>query len=216
MSEKTIFHRFCPNQKCRKKIYYQTYDSWKAAKEKKTRCKSCAQPEFKLTKTVPPSGGFKRECPKNCGTILYYDTVGEFNSAIKDNRCCRNCYLKTLKNCKPETRRKLREAMLKRVEDLGGFPNFNPTACTIFDEINKEMNWNGIHALNGGEFKVCGYSVDFYEPSKNIVIEYFEKAHKNSIEKDSFRQNEIIKELNCKFYIIKEWEHSSWKDVLFG
>lgn len=115
---------------------------------------------------------------------------------------------------RPEVKKKLRETFQRKVVELGGFPNYNPIACKIFDDINKEMDWNGIHAMNGGEFKICGYWVDYYEPNLNIVIEYYENFHKNSIVRDEFRQSEIVKELNCKFYILKEWESLTWKEIL--
>lgn len=95
-------------------------------------------------------------------------------------------------------------------------PGFNNNACSLFDEINKTMNWNGIHALNGGEFSVCGYWLDYYEPTLNIVIEYNENHHKtrHKLLKDKQRQDKIVNELNCTFYNINEWENKSWKDVI--
>ena len=48
-----------------------------------------------------------------------------------------------------------------------------------------------------------GYYVDGYDENKNVWIEYDEKAHFNDLgqlhKKDIKRQQEIIKELNCKF-----------------
>jgi len=37
-----------------------------------------------------------------------------------------------------------------------------------------------------------------------VVIEYYEKAHKNNINKDERRKQEIINFLNCEFIEIKE------------
>lgn len=115
---------------------------------------------------------------------------------------------------RPEVRRKMRETMLRKVEEMGGFPNFNPKACEIFNEINRMMGWEGIHAMNGGEYKFIGYAVDFYEPNLNIVIEYYEKFHKSTVDRDLYRQIEIINELNCKFFIIKEWENIHWSEII--
>lgn len=98
--------------------------------------------------------------------------------------------------------------------------NYNRKACDLFDEINKEMGWNGIHALNSvkGEYhiKELGYNLDFYEPTLNIVIEYYELWHNKTrfLQRDILRQNRIESHLNCKFYIIKEREEHLWRETL--
>ena len=63
-----------------------------------------------------------------------------------------------------------------------------------------------MHAENGGEYyiKELGYWVDGYSPNKNIVIEYYEKYHKQQKERDRQRKEEIIKLLNCEFIEINE------------
>lgn len=87
-----------------------------------------------------------------------------------------------------------------------GKPRYNKAACMYFDKLNELMGWEGQHAEFGGEKQIGKYFVDFYEPNKNIVVEYDEPSHeKPSIkEKDIIRQNYIIKELNCKFYRYSE------------
>jgi len=89
-------------------------------------------------------------------------------------------------------------------------PNFNKNACKIFDEINKILKWNGVHAMNGGEkiIKINSnvYYIDYYEPSKNIAIEYDEKHHfKPSYDKnkDIIKESKIKNRLHCKFYRIR-------------
>jgi hypothetical protein len=103
-----------------------------------------------------------------------------------------------------ETRRKMRESALGRCT-----PGFNPRACKIIDEYGKQHGYNFQHALNGGEFRVVGYSVDGYDKEKNAVIEYYEKnRHKRrqQMEKDKQRKQNIINHLGCKFIELKEWE----------
>ena len=92
-------------------------------------------------------------------------------------------------------------------------PSYNKNACKIFDSINKELRWNGIHAETNkdGEYKVkmndyTQFYVDYYEPNYNVVIEYDERYHfkpcfNKKLEKR--RQNKITEFLNCKFYRIK-------------
>ena len=59
---------------------------------------------------------------------------------------------------------------------------------------------------NGGEFhiKEMGYWVDGYDSDKNVVVEYYEKAHKRTTERDARRKQEIVDHLGCEF--IEIWE----------
>jgi very-short-patch-repair endonuclease len=97
---------------------------------------------------------------------------------------------------------KIRDLQSRFGEKLG--PNYNSTACKLFENINKQFGFKGKHAENGGEVMIAGYWLDFYEPNINLVIEYDEISHKYKIEKDIKRQNEIISELDCKFIRISE------------
>ena len=86
------------------------------------------------------------------------------------------------------------------------YPNYNPYACEIIDEYGKKNGYNFQHAMNGGEFTFCGYWVDGYDKEKNVVIEYYEKAHNRDTMKkrDNMREKRIKNYLKCKFIIIKE------------
>ena len=70
-----------------------------------------------------------------------------------------------------EHKEKLREAKLKQVRDKFGGVYYNPRACTYFDELEKKKNWNGFYATKNHEYQIAGYSVDYYEPTLNLVIE---------------------------------------------
>ena len=56
--------------------------------------------------------------------------------------------------------------------------------------------------------KSPGYFVDYYEPQKNIVVEYDETFHYNADwslkERDIHRQEEIVNYLGCKFFRYNE------------
>jgi len=56
-----------------------------------------------------------------------------------------------------------------------------------------------------------GYFPDRYVKESNLIIEFYENWHNNNWSKqhDIIRQEELIKYLNCKFFIIKEKE---WKE----
>jgi hypothetical protein len=102
-----------------------------------------------------------------------------------------------------EHKRKLREARVKELQSkFNTVPNYNSNACRYFDRLSLEKGWNLTHALNGGEVTRCGYFLDAYDPSNNIVIEYDEKKHRGKRQKlrDEQKQSELIAELKCQFY----------------
>ena len=88
--------------------------------------------------------------------------------------------------------------------------NFSEKGCKYIDFLNEKNGWNLIHAKNGGEKQVCGYFLDGYDEKLNIAFEYDEPKHYADVfnnilcEKDIKRQEEIIKELGCKFYRYNE------------
>jgi hypothetical protein len=119
-----------------------------------------------------------------------------------------------------ETKRKQREGRLADIDSKYPFGwtalNYNVKACRLFDEINLELGWNGVHAEHVGEFRVCGYLLDYYEPNENVVIEFDEAYHNsdNQKHKDKLRQETIVNELKCRFYRIKDGEEDDWRNVV--
>ena len=108
-----------------------------------------------------------------------------------------------------KTRQQKRLTAIERTKEMGveGYwPNYNKTGCKMIDEYGKENGYNFQHAENGGEYHIeeLGYFVDGYDKDKNVVVEYYEKAHKYSKEKDDRRKKEIEDYLGCKFIIINE------------
>jgi len=83
-------------------------------------------------------------------------------------------------------------------------PRYNINSIPIIERFGNENNYNFQHAENGGEYyiKELGYFLDAYDVEKNIVLEIDESYHyKNNKlrKKDTIRQHEIEKILNCKF-----------------
>ena len=117
-----------------------------------------------------------------------------------------------------EAKQKIREKLLDRIQNLTGkiVPFYNPNACKLFEEINRELNWNGQHAENGGEVRVGGYFLDYYEPNLNIAIEYDEAHHRlpKQITRDIQKENYIKAKMNCKFYRIEASKEGEWKTIL--
>jgi hypothetical protein len=71
--------------------------------------------------------------------------------------------------------------------------------------MEMEFDWNGIfYGKNGIQYVLTefGYSLDYYEPIKNIVVEYDEPRHyvRNELrQKDVKRMDNIKSLLKCKF-----------------
>lgn len=135
--------------------------------------------------------------------------------------CKKGGYGKRGKKVSDNARKNLRIGQLNRLQQMHGqlFPNYNKNICRVFDEINQTLGWNGLHAENGGEhhLKILGYWLDYYEPTQNVVIEFYEKYHftrSGQLEKDEVRRKEITTELNCKFIILTEDNILNWKDLL--
>jgi hypothetical protein len=108
-----------------------------------------------------------------------------------------------------ETKLKISLSHRLKYSKSNNHPNYNRSACQLFEDINRKMGWNGQHAENGGEFfiKELGYWVDYYEPNFNIVIEFDEPNHKYRKEKDEIRQREITEYLKCKFIRINSTQN---------
>ena len=123
---------------------------------------------------------------------------------------------------------------LERLRKFGNIimPNFNPYACNLIETYGALNGYNFIHALspstevqvtdkvrrnlnNGtGECQVRITDddgniveerwVDGYDPIRNVVIEFYENAHRKQTEKDLRRQKTIQDFLRCEFIILEE------------
>lgn len=110
------------------------------------------------------------------------------------------------KKLSDETRQKMSLSAIKRIENGNGSinPNYNPAACKIIDDYGTKHGYNFQHAENGGEVQILRYWLDGYDKDKNVVIEYYEKKHKNTTEQDARRKQEIVDHLDCKFIELRE------------
>lgn len=216
------FKRNCP--KCNIQIEYTKIGNRNIAEKKKRLCKFCLWEKSRIYKTP---NILKRYCP-NCNKIIEYKGKTltrrriSYLRAEKEKRMCKNCTssiknpMKGIRRCGSENpnygkrwdsnqRKNARIREIKNFINRGYiFNNYNPKACEYFDKLNKENDWNLRHALNGGEINCIGYFLDAYDKEKNIVVEYDEFHHYDSLgnlkEKDILRMKEIINHLHCKFY----------------
>jgi hypothetical protein len=105
------------------------------------------------------------------------------------------------------SKEKMRIVASTRMVENKWQPSFNIKACNIIENYGKKYGYNFQHAMNGGEYYITrlGYWVDGYDIEKNVVIEYYETAHKYYIEKDEIRIQTIKNYLNCNVIILREW-----------
>jgi hypothetical protein len=118
-----------------------------------------------------------------CGKKRKYRHLQHYYRARDIYQRCQSCAKKEQIQSN-ETREK------RRLGKRTTFVSYNPIACQIFEEINKELGWSGKHAENGGEFQVLQFHLDYYEPIHKIIIEYDEPHHKKpkNRQRDGLRQ----------------------------
>jgi hypothetical protein len=113
-------------------------------------------------------------------------------------------------------RRIITRNLLKQKLGNGRIAAYSKKACYFVDELNKKFGWNLVHAENGGEYEIDGYSLDGYDTNKNIIFEYDEPHHYNfdgSLKKkDIQRQNDLIKSLNP----IEFWRYDEKRNLMYN
>ena len=204
----TGWTRNCPQ--CKKIIIYKCEKQLRVSILRNTKCKSCAKIGNSCRKGIPHSeetkkkiaytNSFRRHTPESIEKIRK-GNIGRVVSVETRNKLRKHNLGKKASDI---TKRKCVENYLRQKNLCGKFffPSFSERACEYFDWLNKWTGWNGLHALNGGEKRVLGYFLDYYEPTQNIAIEWDEKLHRQpkQKEKDIKRQNLIKEHLKCKFF----------------
>jgi hypothetical protein len=193
INKRRLYSRTCPE--CNKIIKYTTFKGMEKAESLKKVCMSCC-------KKGERNCNYKRKFSKET-----LKKMSENHADVsKENNPMFN------KKHSDSSRRLLRLKHIEWIEKNKNdgksiFPFFNKEACKIIDDYGKQNGYNFQHALNGGEWfiKELGYWVDGYDKDKNVVIEYYERKHKYTAEKDEKRINEIKNFLKCKIIIIREW-----------
>jgi ribosomal protein S27AE len=175
------YNRICPT--CGSDIFHTTKKNRNRAEKRNQNCNSCAQ---KVCQSGEKNGMFGKHHSK------------ETKSIIKEKR--------KLQLYSDETRDKMRIISTNRIHDNKWHPSYNIIACEIIENYGKQHGYNFQHAMNGGEhfIKELGYWVDGYDKEKNVVIEYYENAHKYFINKDNLRIKKIKEALNCEIVILNE------------
>jgi hypothetical protein len=191
--ESKIYVRMCPE--CSVELKTKNIFYFRKAEKNKSKCLSCSN----KGRIISDEG---RKNMSKCHANVFGKNNPFFGKTHTDETKS-----KISQSISDEERSKRRIRCLERIRSTKRTANFNKFACKYFDELNKIKGWNLIHALNGGEFIVDGYSLDAYDKEKNIVVEYDESKHYSNgmlREKDILRQNKIIKVLKCRFFRYNE------------
>ncbi len=98
-----------------------------------------------------------------------------------------------------ETKKRMRISTIKRIErqkfnDLPLYPSIGKYEKTIIDNLERIFGYKIIR-----QKRVAEYFIDGYCPMLNLAIEIDESYHKNKIEKDLQREQNIINEMDCSF-----------------
>lgn len=190
------FQRNCPT--CNQTLHYKNSFQLNRANTKNSKCKRCV---FKNRPISEKQKEFLRNSRIGCNNPMYGKKLS-LTTRLKMSLIRKG---KPGKPLSESAKQKLRLYRANWVNEFAGGPQYNPTACKYFDELNKQNGWNLQHAENGGEYyvKELGYFLDAYDKQRNIVIEYDEPKHftieGNLKEKDIKRQEQITSLLKCKF-----------------
>jgi very-short-patch-repair endonuclease len=210
----------CPS--CAKIQKYDRNDVYYRALKNNTKCNSCREFSENHKNNLSVSRK-KRKMPPEMYVKRAITVKKRFPNGIKKSKESVSKSVNGLKEWRKNNPEKSRDAILRsratKIKRYGTYfvncegPMYNKKACDIFDKINKELRWKGIHATNNlnGEYVVSidpynTFYVDYYEPEKNIVIEFDERYHfKPSTNKkyEKSRQTRIVKHLGCRFFRIK-------------
>lgn len=201
--------RNCP--KCNQEIQYSRKDTLIDAERHSRKCSSCSKKGNKYRLGSKHSEETRQKMSKaHIGKV--HSEEHRLNVSL--SRRGKKHWLYGKKQT-DEVKKKLSQSHKKRLEMFreNGIPfrlagkiktSYNPEACKLFDIINNQFNWNGKHALNGGEVEVGGYWVDFCEESVKLIIEYDEKHHQQPSRKDSdSKRQETIQKYLPEYTIIR-------------
>jgi hypothetical protein len=201
---KKILARKCST--CDNLIVYKTKVTLQCGIDNNRRCRTCSN-IGKNTGRIPDEKSRLKMSVSQKGRKHSKETIermkGENNGMFGIFRCGKDNPFFGKKHGE-KTRLKMRISAANRILNKGG-PNIGIKETSYFYKLDLEMDWDGIfYGKNDKQYyvKELGYFVDYYEPSKNIVVEYDEPRHYrcNQLKnEDIYRMNSIIDHLKCRF-----------------
>lgn len=205
-----IYYRTCPV--CKDRIHYIKKSRFIAAEKRNSKCKSCAMSiaaKGRIPNEQARINMSKAQTGRKHSDETKKKMSGDNNGMFGIFRCGdKNPFYG--KKHDEETRKRMRISALKRVSENGSGANIGKKENCYFFALEKEKNWDGIfHGKSGKQFIVweLGYSIDYYEPNFNIVVEYDEPKHYRCgilKSKDVERMNIIKSHLGCRFFRYNE------------
>jgi len=109
-----------------------------------------------------------------------------------------------------EFKKRLVDTMIRKYGEiwLNYAPKYNSNSIIFLDMLSEKIGVNIKHALNGGEKKFVKYWVDGYIEEYNICIEWDEKHHNGTRQKERDVKKELflIENFSCKIMRINEKE----------
>lgn len=203
-----LYEKVCPE--CKKVVYLK----YKPRNDRP--CRNCPATMKERARKISLANKGKEYNKSNLGKIFSKKTCQKLSKSLKGRIPGFGGKRHSI-----ETRQRMSVKRLDLLHERFGegqiSPWYNKRACKLFEEINSTMNWNGQHAERGGEVRMAGYFLDYYEPSQNLVIEFDEQRHEipSIKEKDEIKQKIITDILNCKFVRIKDGQESNWKELIW-
>jgi hypothetical protein len=206
-----MFTRICPQ--CNKEVVHKSKKTQMAAIRNNKICMSCAASGknngmFGKKHTTTTIKKIKIKIEQQ---VITDETREKMSISARNRLKVYNHWLG--RKHSDDARRKMTLHHSKKLIDNKWTPTYNIAACKVIDEYGKRFGYNFKHALNGGEYFIesLGYWVDGYDIDKNVVIEYYERNHLYTKEKDELRINKIKETLGCEVIILKEWVENDFK-----
>jgi len=114
-----------------------------------------------------------------------------------------------------EFKNKMVDTMIKRYGEIwrNYAPKYNVNSIIYLDVISEKIGIKIQHALNGGEKKFVKYWVDGYIKEYNICIEWDEKHHNGTRQRERDVKKETFIKENFKCIIIKINQNEFLKDI---
>jgi len=205
-----LYFRSCPS--CGKKIDYVKKCRYVAGKKNKTNCKSCAMKM--VANSRPPVTSVARKNMSNSQRGRKHSEKtkngmrGENNGMFGVSRRGKEnpFYGKTHTE---KSKTDMRLAAIKRFSTTkrknGHLAAIGKNEVKYFTELEKNNGWDGIFygkCKSQYHVETLGYFLDYYEPTKNIVVEYDEPRHYVGgmlKQKDVNRMITIKTHLGCRF-----------------
>jgi len=211
----TLYFRSCPS--CEKRIDYVKKCRYIAGEKNKTNCKSCAM--RLAAKLRPPitnttrQNMSKSQKGRKHSEKTKNEMRGKNNGMFGVYRCGeQNPFYGKTHTEKSKT--DMRLAAIKRFSTTkrknGNLAAIGKNETKYFIELEKNNGWDGIFygkCESQYHLKTLGYFLDYYEPTKNIVVEYDEPRHYVGgilKQKDVTRMNSIKTHLGCRFFRYNE------------